>query len=63
MSTKFTPTAAHKVKVLSLYRNILRQHKRKLLAVQRVLADAYVKQEFRLNKTANEAQVRMALCK
>jgi len=57
MSSKFAPTAAHKLKVLSLYRNILQLHKTKLLAVQRVLADAYVKQEFRLNKTANEAQV------
>jgi hypothetical protein len=45
--------------VLSLYRQILKQHAQKLPYHQRYLGDSYVKQEFRLSKTATEEQVRI----
>lgn len=37
---------------LSLYRSILREHKRRLPPQMKALGDTYVKQEFRLHKTA-----------
>lgn len=47
-----------KYQVFSLYRKILNVHKQKLLPDQRAIGDAYVRQEFRLNKVANEKQSR-----
>lgn len=43
-------------RVLSLYRKILREHRIKLTPEQRFLGDRYVKEEFKLNKKANEKQ-------
>lgn len=43
--------------VLSLYKNILREHQYKLTPEQRYLGDQYVRNEFKLNKKANEEQV------
>mmetsp|Transcript_15678 Transcript_15678/g.26135 ORF Transcript_15678/g.26135 Transcript_15678/m.26135 type:complete len:108 (-) Transcript_15678:157-480(-) len=42
---------------LSLYRSILREHKRRLPAKMKALGDTYVKQEFRLHKEANPEQL------
>ncbi|EFC46248.1 predicted protein [Naegleria gruberi] len=64
--TKFTSdlpslpfrTMEWKYTCLSLYRNILRQHKYKLVPQQRFLGDAYVKNEFKLNKTGDENYAR-----
>lgn len=41
-----------KNKSLTLYRSILREHKRRLPANMKALGDTYVKQEFRLHKEA-----------
>jgi len=43
-----------KSKVLALYRNILRLHRTKLDPQMRVLGDRYVREEFKLHKTAKE---------
>jgi hypothetical protein len=50
-------TQQWRILVLSLYRSILKLHAAKLPAYQRYLGDSYVKQEFRLSKTASEQQV------
>ena len=44
------------IKALILYRRILRLHKKKLDIQQLYLGNSYVKEEFRLNKKANERQ-------
>ncbi|KAL0486903.1 succinate dehydrogenase assembly factor [Acrasis kona] len=49
-------TRQWKVTVFGLYREILKLHLKRLPDTQRYLGDSYVKQEFRLNKTANEEQ-------
>ena len=47
-------TLEWKYTCLSLYRNILKQHRSKLVPQQRFLGDAYVKNEFKLNKGGDE---------
>ncbi|KAL6074609.1 acetate non-utilizing protein 9 [Balamuthia mandrillaris] len=42
----------HKRAVLSLYRSILRTHKKRLPYEMRMVGDAYVKEEFRLHRNA-----------
>ncbi|KAF0985102.1 hypothetical protein FDP41_000141 [Naegleria fowleri] len=51
-------TMEWKYTCLSLYRQILKQHTKKLVPQQRFLGDAYVKQEFKLNKTGDEQYAR-----
>jgi hypothetical protein len=46
-----------KIRVLSLYRSILRIHKQKLTQEQLYLGNKYVQSEFKLHKTANNKQV------
>jgi hypothetical protein len=46
-----------KIRVLSLYRSILRIHKQKLTKEQLYLGNKYVQSEFKLHKTANNKQV------
>ena len=43
--------------VLTLYRNILKEHKLRLPSTMRHLGDEYVKKEFRLHKDAKVEQV------
>merc|ERR1719201_3070425 len=43
--------------VLTLYRNILKEHKSRLPSTMRHLGDEYVKNEFRLHKEAKAEQV------
>lgn len=45
------------LKILSLYRKILRLHEQKLPAVPRALGDKYVRKEFRAHKTATPEQL------
>ena len=42
---------------LGLYRSILREHKNRLPVEMRILGDEYVRNEFKLHKTASEEQV------
>jgi hypothetical protein len=43
---------SHKIKVLSLYRSIFKLHKVKLNELQLYLGNEYVRNEFKLHKTA-----------
>lgn len=47
-----------KPRIFSLYRNILREHKRKLPFEMRQIGDSYVRNEFKLHKNAKPAFVR-----
>jgi len=46
------PRVISKPQILKLYRNILREHKRKLPYEMREIGDSFVKHEFKLHKTA-----------
>ena len=49
-----------KVRVIRLYRNILREHKRKLPYEMKEIGDSFVKNEFRLHKSAKPAFVQLS---
>ena len=52
---------AHRTRVLALYRNILRVHRRVLPQEMRFLGDEYVRDEFKRHKTASATYVRSFL--
>merc|ERR1711916_405331 len=52
---------AHRTRVLALYRNILRVHRRVLPQEMRILGDEYVPDEFKRHKTASATYVRSFL--
>ena len=52
-----TPTV-WKIRVLSLYRSILKIHKQKLSREQLYIGNKYVQNEFKLHKTADNNQVK-----
>ncbi|KNC48390.1 uncharacterized protein AMSG_04839 [Thecamonas trahens ATCC 50062] len=51
----------HRTRVLALYRNIMRMHRRVLPVELRMVGDDYVRDEFKRHKAVSPTEVRMFL--